>query len=133
MLKATNGQIRRLRKWRSSPPKGNDPALQPSLPLKKGLREGHSHVEERHRDQKRRSKSFQLPTAASRPGIRSQLRRASKGIAARFFQFLSGHAMIAPFLREMGVDGDRRLLVVQQRQAEQRTPIQGMQGLDDGD
>ena len=38
--------------------------------------------------------------AASRPGIRPQLRRAPKRVAARFFQQLSGHAMIAPSLKE---------------------------------
>ena len=45
-------------------------------------------------------RSFRLPTARSRPGIRPLLRRARKGVAARFFQLLSGHAMIAPFLKE---------------------------------
>ena len=42
---------------------------------------------------------FRLPTRTSRPVIRPQLRRAPKRVAARFFQFLSGHAMIAPFLK----------------------------------
>ena len=40
-------------------------------------------------------RAFRLPTAASRPGIRPQLWRATKRVAARF-QLLSGHAMIAP-------------------------------------
>ena len=45
-------------------------------------------------------RSFRLPTARSRPGIRPLLRRARKGVAAKFFQLLSGHAMIAPSLKE---------------------------------
>ena len=45
-------------------------------------------------------RSFRLPTEGARPGIRPRLRRTPKGIAARFFQLLSGHAMIAPFLKE---------------------------------
>ena len=44
-------------------------------------------------------RTFHLPTARSRPGILPQLRRVSKGLAARFFQLLSGHAMTAPFLK----------------------------------
>jgi hypothetical protein len=49
-----------------------------------------------------------------RPGIRPQLRRAPKGVAARFFQLLSGHAHDSPlFEGEMGVDGVGQLLVVQ--------------------
>ena len=37
------------------------------------------------------------------------MRRARKGVASRFFQLLSGHAMIAPFLKEKWgwTDSDR--------------------------
>ena len=45
-------------------------------------------------------RSFRLPTATSRPGIRPQVGIAPKGVAARFFQLLSGHAVTAPFLEE---------------------------------
>ena len=45
-------------------------------------------------------RTFRLPMARSRPGIRPQLRGVAKGVAARFFQLLSGHATIAPFLEE---------------------------------
>ena len=45
-------------------------------------------------------RAFCLPTATSRPGIRPALRRATKSVAAKFFQLLSGHAMTAPFLEE---------------------------------
>ena len=54
------------------------------------------YIEERNAGRR----SFQLPAATSRPGIRPRLRGASKSIAARFFQLLSGHALIAPFLKE---------------------------------
>ena len=40
------------------------------------------------------------PDHQARPCIRPRLRTAKKGVAARFFQLLSGHAMTAPFLRE---------------------------------
>ena len=46
-------------------------------------------------------RTFRLPTAASRPGIRPQLRGVTKRVAARFFQLLSGHAMIAPLPKEI--------------------------------
>ena len=45
-------------------------------------------------------RTSRLPTATSRPGIRPQLRRATKRVAARFFQLLSGHATIAPFPKD---------------------------------
>ena len=41
-------------------------------------------------------RAFILPDHQTRPGIRPRLRTARKGVAARFFQLLSGHAMIAP-------------------------------------
>ena len=44
--------------------------------------------------------AYALPSRGARPGIRPALRRAKKSVAARFFQLLSGHAMIAPFLRD---------------------------------
>lgn len=52
-------------------------------------------------------RAFRLPTAT--PGIRPQLRRAPKRVAARFFQLLSGHAIIAPFLKDRWgrTDSDR--------------------------
>ena len=45
-------------------------------------------------------RAFLLPMAASRPSIRPQLRLATNRVAARFIQLLSGHAMIAPLVRE---------------------------------
>ena len=53
-------------------------------------------IEERNHGQR----AFRLPTARSRSGIRPQLRRVTRGVAARFFQLLSSHAMTAPFLRD---------------------------------
>ena len=44
--------------------------------------------------------TYALPDQGARPGIRPALRRARKGVAARSFQLLSGHAMIAPFLKD---------------------------------
>ena len=54
-------------------------------------------------------RTFRLSTASSRPNLRPRLRRAAKSVAARFFQLLSGHAMMAPFLREKWgwTDSDR--------------------------
>ena len=40
------------------------------------------------------------PDRGARPRIRTQLRKAGKRVASRFFQLLSGHAMIAPFLKD---------------------------------
>ena len=45
-------------------------------------------------------RSFRLPTARSRPGIRRLLQAANKSVAGRFFQLLSGHAVLAPFLKD---------------------------------
>lgn len=54
-------------------------------------------------------RTFRLSTASSRPNLRPRLRRAAKSVAARFFQLLSGHAMMAAFLREKWgwTDSDR--------------------------
>lgn len=60
-------------------------------------------MEEWRRDISRRGadrRTFQLPTDRSRPRIRPQLRGAPKRVASRFYQLLSGHAMIAPFLND---------------------------------
>ena len=50
-------------------------------------------------------RTVRLSTASTR----SQLRRVTKRVAARFFQLLSGHAVIAPFLKERcgWTDSDR--------------------------
>ena len=40
------------------------------------------------------------PDRRARPRIRALLRRTGKGVASRYFQLLSGHAMIAPFLKD---------------------------------
>ena len=45
-------------------------------------------------------RQFQVPTEGGVPGIPRALRRAGKGLTSRFFQLASGHAMIAPFLKE---------------------------------
>ena len=47
-----------------------------------------------------RGRTFRLPIPTARPGIRPQLRTAPKAIAARYFQLLIGHAMVAPFLKK---------------------------------
>lgn len=43
---------------------------------------------------------FRLPAPSPRPGVRPQFRGVPKRIAARYFQLLSGHAVVAPFLKE---------------------------------
>ena len=45
-------------------------------------------------------RAFTLPDHRARPGIRPRLRTTRKGAAARFFQLLSGHAMVASYLKE---------------------------------
>ena len=44
--------------------------------------------------------AFMGPDRRARPRIRPLLRLSRKGVASRFFQLLSGHAMIAPFLKD---------------------------------
>ena len=44
--------------------------------------------------------AFRKPEKGARPRIRGPLRKVGKGVASRFFQLLSGHAMIAPFLKD---------------------------------
>ena len=43
---------------------------------------------------------FRLPGPRSKPKIRPSLQTEPKAIAGRFCQLLSGHAMMAPFLKE---------------------------------
>ena len=40
------------------------------------------------------------PDRGARPRIRTLLRKTRKGVASRFFPLLSGHALIAPFLKD---------------------------------
>ena len=54
--------------------------------------------------------AFVGPDKRARPRIRAPLRRTRQGVAARYFQLLSGHAMIAPFSRTGG-GGRTRMLV----------------------
>ena len=53
--------------------------------------------------------AYEEPGGRAKPKIRKELRKAKKGVASRFFQLLSGHAMIAPFLKEKWkwTDSDR--------------------------
>ena len=53
--------------------------------------------------------AFCGPRAGARPRIRGPLRRVEKRVASVFFQLLSGHAMIAPFLKEKWgwIDSDK--------------------------
>ena len=44
--------------------------------------------------------AYNEPGGEARPKIRRELRKAKKGVASRFFQLLSGHAMTAPFLKD---------------------------------
>ena len=44
---------------------------------------------------------FGLPVPATRPEIRPRLRVAPEAVESRYFQLLSRHAMMAPFLKEM--------------------------------
>ena len=44
--------------------------------------------------------AFMRPDRGARPRIRALLRRTRKGLASRFFQLLSSHAIIAPFLKD---------------------------------
>ena len=64
-------------------------------------------------------RTFRLPTVLSGPGIRPQIRQVSKAVATRFFQLLSGHAMVAPFLKEMGMNGFGQMLAVREGETEQ--------------
>ena len=50
--------------------------------------------------------AFGMPDRMSRPGIRPPLRRTRKSVASRFFQLLSGHAVIAPFLKDRWIESD---------------------------
>ena len=45
-------------------------------------------------------KAFHIPGGDRAPGIPEELRRAPKEVASRSFQLASGHAMIAPFLKD---------------------------------
>ena len=55
----------------------------------------------RGREQRREGGApFPLPSQGARPGIRPVLRTTRKRVAARFFQLLSGHPLITPFLRD---------------------------------
>ena len=45
-------------------------------------------------------RQFRIPGVGEVPKILPGLRGAPRGLAARFFQLASGHAMIAPFLKE---------------------------------
>ena len=44
--------------------------------------------------------AFVGPDRGARPKIRALLRKTGKGVASRYFQLLSGHAMITPFLKD---------------------------------
>ena len=44
--------------------------------------------------------AFVGPDRGAKPRIRTLLRKTRKGVASRYFQLLSGHAMIAPFLKD---------------------------------
>ena len=48
----------------------------------------------------RRRRAFHTPKDDRAPGIPEGLRRAPKEVASRFSQLASGHAMIAPFLKD---------------------------------
>ena len=53
--------------------------------------------------------AFTVPGREARPRIRPLLRAVGKRVASRYFQLLSGHAMIAPFLKDKWgwIDEDR--------------------------
>ena len=48
----------------------------------------------------RRRGGFERLGMRAKPRIRALLRKTRKDVAARYFQLLSGHAMIAPFLND---------------------------------
>ena len=54
----------------------------------------------KRRSEERSRGAYKEPGNGAKPRIRRELRKARKGVASRFFQLLSGHAMIAPFLKE---------------------------------
>lgn len=56
-----------------------------------------------------------------------------KELATRFFQLSSGHAMIAPSLRERFGCGLRPLLVVWIGKSDKRAPLQGVRYVEAGD
>ena len=45
-------------------------------------------------------RTFRAPAEGEVPRIPAELRRAPKELASRFFQLASGHAVIAPFVKE---------------------------------
>ena len=49
---------------------------------------------------KKGKRNFSCPKEGKRPQIRRDIGNAPKGIASRFYQLASGHAWLAPFLRE---------------------------------
>ena len=53
--------------------------------------------------------AFEIPGRTAVPRIRPPLRTTRKRVASRYYQLLSGHAMIAPFLKERWgwIDTDR--------------------------
>jgi hypothetical protein len=67
--------------------------------------DGEKEIESRNAGRR----TFRLLTTSSRPGHQAPVAQTSKRVATRFFQLLSGHAMIAPFLKERGewTDSDR--------------------------
>ena len=48
----------------------------------------------------KRGRPYRFPAAGEVPKITKALQRTRKSLASRFFQLASGHAMIAPFLRD---------------------------------
>ena len=57
----------------------------------------------------RSQRPYRIPREGTVPKIPTALGRADKGLASRFFQLASGHAMIAPFLKDKlrWVDSDQ--------------------------
>ena len=51
-------------------------------------------------ERRRGNRSFRIPAEGEVPGIPKELRGTPKELAARFFQLASGHALIAPFIKE---------------------------------
>ena len=60
----------------------------------------HRHKNDDDERKRRGGGAFEVPGRGSRLRIRPLLRTTRKKVASRYFQLLSGHAMIAPFLRD---------------------------------
>ena len=79
------------------------------LPKAHGDRASDPKVARGHREKKRRQESLRATDSDFQVRHQSKLRQAPKRVAARCFQLLSGHATIAPFLKDKWGWTDREI------------------------